>query len=126
LAARPDMENHEWIAPAFPWLDESKEIQAQAKKMELGVVSHSEICKTLQHERADVVDQRESEVVDAIERAQRVKETTGVLPPWQMFAGLPLQNAHLFEESPPPAQGDEAVDAAPEQPVLEESDDVES
>jgi len=90
---------HEWIAPSFPWIDEAKELEAQGKKIELSLSSHSEICKALQHDREQVVVARELEIRDAITRAKAIKDEHGVDVPYQLFCGLPIQNAAVVSKT---------------------------
>jgi len=87
LAERKDFA-FEWIKPTFPWLDQLKESQAYGEKLDRGMVTHSRVCKSLNTEREDVIDGREAEVRDAIDRAKKIKEQTGVEVPWQIFAGM--------------------------------------
>lgn len=77
-----------WITPTFPWIDQLKEAQAQAAKVDRGFTTHGQVCKSLRTDRAEVVEQREAEVRDAIERVQKIKTDTEVDVPWQIFAGL--------------------------------------
>lgn len=77
-----------WITPTFPWIDQLKEAQAQAAKVDRGFTTHSQVCKSLRTDRAEVVEQREKEVRDAIERVQKIKADTEIDVPWQIFAGL--------------------------------------
>lgn len=82
-----------WITPTFPWIDQLKEAMAQATKVERGFVTHSQVCKSLNTDRDEVIEQREKEVRDAIDRANRIKEETGVEVPWEIFAGLKPSSA---------------------------------
>jgi len=77
-----------WIMPTFPWIDQLKEVQAYAEKVERGFTTHSQTCKSLKLDPDEVLEQRESEIKSAIERVQRIEKETGVLVPWQHFAGL--------------------------------------
>ena len=79
---------HEWIKPTFPWIDQLKEAQAYGAKVDRGFATHGQVCKSLNAERDDIVNTRVIEVKDAIERAQKIEEDTGVIVPWQIFAGL--------------------------------------
>jgi len=79
---------HEWIKPTFPWIDQLKEAQAYGAKVDRGFATHAQVCKSLNAERQDIVDARESEVRDAIQRAKKIQKETGVAVPWQIFAGL--------------------------------------
>jgi capsid protein len=99
LAPLKDAYLHEWIAPSFPWIDEAKELDAQGRKIELSIATHGEICKALQHDRDQVVDTREIEIRDAITRAKNIKEQTGVDVPYQLFCGLPIQNAAVVSNT---------------------------
>lgn len=91
-----------WIMPTFPWIDQLKEVQAYSEKVERGFTTHSQTCKSLKLDPDDVLEQREAEVRSAIERAQRIEKETGVLVPWQHFAGLkpPTQAPAVAEEKP--------------------------
>ena len=91
-----------WITPTFPWLDLLKEVQAWAEKVEKGFATHAQVCKSLKTDRAEVVEHREAEVMDAIERVQRIEEKTGEKVPWQIFAGLepPKSSAKMAEQEP--------------------------
>jgi len=77
-----------WITPTFPWIDQLKEAQAQAAKIDRGFVTHSAVCKSLKTDREEVIDQREKEVREAIERSKKIEADTEVAVPWQIFAGL--------------------------------------
>lgn len=93
-----------WIMPTFPWIDQLKEVQAYAEKVERGFTTHSQTCKSLKLDPDEVLEQRESEVRSAIERAQRIEKDTGVLVPWQHFAGLkPPVAAPAKSDEPDPS-----------------------
>lgn len=92
--------HHEWITPAFPWLDEEKEIKAQSQKIEYCLSSHSEVCKEMGKERPEVVAQRAAEIEQAIQISNGLQEKYGVSVPWQHFAGLNAQSAHLMNPEP--------------------------
>ena len=77
-----------WIRPSFPWLDQLKEAQASAQKVERGFMTHGEVCKSRGQDRDDVVGAREKEVRDAIARAQQIEQDTGQAVAWELFAGL--------------------------------------
>lgn len=98
----PTALQHEWITPAFPWLDEDKEIKAQSQKIEYCLSSHSEVCKEMGKEQPEVVAQRRTEIENAIIIANEIEEAHDVKVPWQYFAGLNAQNAHLLEPKPEP------------------------
>lgn len=77
-----------WMTPFFPWLDLLKEVQAWAQKVERGFATHSQVCMSLKADRKEVIEKREAEVRDAIERAKKIEADTEVAVPWQIFAGL--------------------------------------
>lgn len=88
LKDRRDKYSHEWIKPTWPWIDQLKEAQAYGMKVDRGFTTHTAVCKSLNIERDDVVALRKLEVADAIKQAQAIEIETGVLPPWEIFAGL--------------------------------------
>jgi lambda family phage portal protein len=77
-----------WITPTWPWIDQVKETEAQAEKVERGFTTHAAVCKALNSDRDDVVAGREAEIRDAIERAKKIEADTGVAVPWRILAGL--------------------------------------
>jgi len=97
---------HSWITPTFPWLDVLKEVEAWARKVERGFVTHSQVCKSLKTDRDEVIEKREIEVRDAIERAQKIEADTGEKVPWQIFAGLDVPKG----SSPAPSADQGAED----------------
>ncbi len=88
IAERKDGFDQEWIKPTFPWIDQLKEVQAYGEKIDRGIVTHAMVCKSLKTDRGDVVDAREREVRDAIDRAKKIKDDTGIDVPWQIFCGM--------------------------------------
>lgn len=88
LSANADAFKHEWIKPTFPWLDQLKEAQAYALRLDRSLVTHGMVCKSIGMERDDVVAIREAEIMDAIERAQRIEAATGRRVPWETFCGM--------------------------------------
>jgi capsid protein len=79
---------YSWIRPSYPWIDQLKEAKAKAEMVERGFMTHSEVCKSRSQDRAEVVEIRDKEVRDAIDRAVKIEADTGVNVPWQIFAGL--------------------------------------
>jgi len=88
LIGRRDKLKFDWIKQTFPWIDQLKEAQAYSTQVERGFITHGQVCKSLNTDRAEVIDQREKEVRDAIERAGKIEEDTGVKVSWKIFAGL--------------------------------------
>jgi len=78
----------EWIKPTFPWIDKLKEAQAYGAQLDRGFTTHTQVCKSLNTEREDVIRAREQEVREAIEIAQKLTDEKGVYVPWEIFAGL--------------------------------------
>jgi len=97
----PDFDRHEWIKPSFPWLDQLKEVQAWGSKVDRSYATHGQVCKSLGFEREDIVNIREREVRDAIERSQKIEKDTKVVVPWQTFAGLePTETVNTQSDTP--------------------------
>ena len=94
---------HNWITPTFPWIDQLKEAQAYGARVDRGFATHAGVLKSLNKDRADEMDARVLEVEDAIDRAKKISERTGVDVPWQIFAGMEVK-------SPPPATADKPDD----------------
>jgi len=84
--------NVSWITPDYPWIDQLKEAQAQATKVERGFTTHSAVCKSLGTDRDEIIVQREKEVRDAIAIAQRIEKDTGQAVPYQQFCGLKIES----------------------------------
>lgn len=88
LPARADGLEHNWIKPTFPWIDQLKEAQAYALRMDRTFATHAHVCKSLNLDREEINNAREMEIRDAIDRAEAIEKTTGQKVPWQIFAGL--------------------------------------
>lgn len=91
LMDRPDLLAHEWIKPAPAWLDPLKEVQALGEEMNLGLKTHAEVLKSRGQERAEWLERRMQEFVDAIEAEERILQRTGrqdVRGIWRVLAGL--------------------------------------
>ena len=80
--------DYNWIKQTFPWIDQLKEAQAYATQVERGFITHGQVCKSLNTDRAEVIEQREKEVRDAIKRARKIEDDTGEKVSWKIFAGL--------------------------------------
>lgn len=87
IRGRTDQLEHDWIRPSFPWIDQLAEAQAQGEKVDRGFTTFTNVCKSLNSEREDVLDDLKRETVEAIRAAQDVEEETGVAVPWEPFAG---------------------------------------
>ena len=99
LSDRSDGLKHEWIKPTFPWIDQLKEAQAYAAKLDRSFTTHSQVCKSLNVEREDIVEAREVEIKDAIARAKRIEKDTGEKVPWQTFAGLEVKTPNAPDQT---------------------------
>lgn len=119
--SRDDMPVFEWIRPTFPWLDQLKEAQAQAAKLDRTLTTHGHVCKSLKLDREDVLSTREREVRDAIAIAARISAATGQTVPWQIFAGLPVASA--APAAAPPTDEDEP-DTDEDEPSQEPDDET--
>lgn len=82
-----DYTAHEWIKPAFPWIDALKEAQAYGEQLDRGLTTHAQVLKSRNMDRGDFLEQRTREVRDAIEAAAAIEKETGVKVPWEIFAG---------------------------------------
>ncbi|HUT11093.1 MAG TPA: phage portal protein [Thermoguttaceae bacterium] len=91
--SRDDTPVIEWIRPTFPWLDQLKEAQAQAAKLDRTLTTHAHVCKSLKLDREDVLSTREREVAEAIEIADRLSKQFDRPIPWEPFAGLAVATA---------------------------------
>jgi capsid protein len=112
LPARKDALSHAWLRPSFPWLDKLKETEAMGRQVDRGFSTHSMVCRSLNTDRDEIVNAREEEVRDAIERVQKIEKETGVVVPWEIFAGqgikpatAPEQGVEEPEEKPSNADG---------------------
>lgn len=99
-ARAKDGYKHEWIKPTPPWLNELEEAKAQGEKMDRTFTTHAAVCKGLQTERSEICDIRETEIRDAIARAQRIEADTKVKVPWEIFAGLKIQPGQFQKPEP--------------------------
>lgn len=89
LRPRADKYAHSWIRPSYPWIDQLKECQAWGAKLDRGLVTYGQACKSLNSDREEVVEQREREVRAAIETADRIMaDHPAAEIPWEIFAGL--------------------------------------
>ena len=109
IADTPETMEHEWIRPPFPWVEPEKEAQAQGKIIELGLGSHTNACKARSIERARLLPTLKTETLEAIKLAKEIETETGVIVPWQIFAGRAVGKT----ESAVVANREEDADTAP-------------
>lgn len=81
-----------WRTPTFPWIDQLKEAQAYGEQLDRGLITLTEVCKSRHDDIDDTRAGREREIRDAIKTAQRISAETGETVPWQIFAGLKVNN----------------------------------
>lgn len=105
LPDRKDKYEHSWIKPTWPWIDQLKEAQAAGMVVDRGFETHTNVCKSRNKEREDVVAMRVMEVTDAIEKAKAIQKETGVLPPWEIFAGMDPYKSNEAKKN----EGDEII-----------------
>ncbi len=99
--------NFDFIKPTFPWIDQLKEVQAYGAKVDRGFATHTQVCKSLNTDRDEVVSQRVKEITDAIAKAKQIEKDTGEKVPWQILAGMetPGQRKAVLDTSDePPAK----------------------
>lgn len=87
LPMNDQWDEHEWIYPTFPWIDQLKEAQAQGLQVDRGFTTHADVVKAKGHDRDEVLVQLEGEVRQAIDIAKKIEASTGVKVPWETFAG---------------------------------------
>jgi len=109
IADTPETLDHEWIRPPFPWVEPEKEAMAQGKIIELGLGSHTNACKARSIERARLLPILKKETTEAIALAKEIETETGVIVPWQHFAGRAVGKT----ESAVVANREEDTDTAP-------------
>ena len=102
IADTPETLAHQWITPDFPWVDPLQEAKAQEKMVDLGLTSHGAACKRIGEERPKLLETLKRETIEAVTLAQQIEQKTGVLPPWQAFAG---RSAGKTEQAVMAAQG---------------------
>jgi lambda family phage portal protein len=83
-----DIFAHEFVAPGFPWIDQLKEAQAWGERIDRGMATLSQACKSLNQDREDWLMARKREVNEAIAAADEINQKNpDAKVPWQMFAG---------------------------------------
>lgn len=102
----PDIFNHNWTTPSFPFVDPLKETESFTKQIDTGISSLTEVLSSLNKDPDAVIAQRELEVTKAIELAQKIKEATGVEVPWQIFAGVTTPNTPAVVTDPLATEND--------------------
>ena len=88
------------IKPTFPWIDQLKEVEAYGKKVSRGFTTHTQVCKSLNCDREDIINLRELEIRDAIERVKKIKTDTGIDVPYHILCGLEVPGQTKTPASP--------------------------
>lgn len=96
IADRSDKFLHTWIHPTFPWIDQLKDSQAWATKLDRSFTTQNKAIKSLGDDPDDVLEGRATEIVNAIDRANAINEKykliEGFIPvDWRTFAGLKVE-----------------------------------
>lgn len=107
-----DYAAHEWIKPAFPWIDAQKEAQAYGEQLDRGLTTHAHVLKSRNMDRGDFLEQRAAEVKSAIAKAKEIEAETGVKVPYQIFMGQKAETAAGAPKAPEEAQQPEPKEAA--------------
>jgi len=104
---RPDTRRHNWTAQEFPWVDQLKESQAMASRIQVGISSQSDALRSLNKDRELFLEQRRKEVEDSIAVAEKLNaDHPGANVDWRMFAGMPVSKQPVEVE--PEAKQEEA------------------
>lgn len=111
---------YSWIKPSFPWIDQLKECQAKGMMIDRALMTHAEACKSRGQDREEVVESREKEIIDAITRAKKIKEITGVEVDWKLFAGLAAEKGTNAKAAKRPADGSDIDDKTDNQETDDE------
>lgn len=77
----------EWIKPSFPWINLLEETQAWKERVGGCFASYSEAVKSQNRDPEAVGAQQMADDVRAINMAKKVQAETGILPPWERYAG---------------------------------------
>ena len=93
LTYRPSIYDHTWDVPGWPWIDENKEVEAWAKKIDRGIATQSEALASLgKSDDQEHRQHRADELVEAAETAREVEaRTDGLIQAeliWKQLAGL--------------------------------------
>ena len=93
IPADPAFFKHEWIAPAFPWVDPEKDAKGWAIRIDRGLVTYDDAVMAQNKDPEEENNRREKTIRRAIERAQAIKKDTGVDPGWERFAGYDIKKS---------------------------------
>lgn len=107
LAFNEEWDRHEWIKPASPWIDLEKEAAANGVMLDRGLTTHSQVLKSRNQDRDDVIAQQAKEIEDAIREAKKIEaKYPGVKVPWEPFMG----RTPAIQAAPAPAPAGQAAE----------------
>lgn len=113
---RSDIFNHEWITPSFPWIDQLKEAEAWGERIDRGMATLSEACKSLNRDREELLKQRTREIQDAIDTANALNaKNPAAKVDWRIFAGLKTADLNVYEGVKKPAKTEDKKEGTDEQ-----------
>lgn len=99
----------DWIKPAFPWISLLEETNAWGERIERTLASFSEGVKSQNRDPDAVRAQQMADDIEAIRIAKEIEKQTGVVVPWERYAGkkpptvAPAPAAAPDPAPPPPA-----------------------
>lgn len=89
LPASMDLVKHQWLTPAFPWIDQLKEAMAWGERMDRGLTTQTAACKSVNIDRDEWLIERAAEIAEAIEAADKLnKQYPSANVDWRMLAGM--------------------------------------
>jgi lambda family phage portal protein len=102
----------DWIKPSFPWINLLEETNAWGERIERTLASFSEAVKSQNRDPDAVRAQQMADDLEAIRIAKEIEKQTGVVVPWERYAGKKAPNAPAApvaapDPVPPPAPADE-------------------
>lgn len=75
----PDLLKHEWNVPSWPWVDEVKEVQAWAEKIDRAIATQTEALASLAKDRGEYLTTRKQELIEAAQLGREIAaETAGI------------------------------------------------
>ena len=120
---RDDIFAHEWNLPAWPWIDEDREVSAWSKKLDRAIATQTEVLASLGKDRVEQQATRHQEIMDAWAAAQQIEEDSGggikAADLWRHLAGLEQGKTELAVRAgdkskiPPSGESDAIDNVAP-------------
>ncbi len=88
LGPNDEWRKHEFLRPAWPFLDQEKEIRAQQMRVESGLATHAEVLSSTHRDRGELVRELVEEAISAAAAAKEVETATGRPCSSKRFMGL--------------------------------------